>query len=572
MVSRIILFFAVAVFFAFSLTDRKEYPQDYFISPVDSEIRLSGTFGELRPNHLHAGIDIKARNGKIGQTLYAAADGYVSRIKMQSGSYGKVVYISHPNGYTTVYAHMHKFTPELEKYVREQQYRRKKFEVDLYPEANRFNFKQGEKIGTLGLSGRSYGPHLHFEVRDSRTEKPINPLLFGFKVRDNKPPMINGLKIYHLNDKRETTKSQVHQLIPTGTKYRIKGDTIMLSAWRVGFGLKTYDKMSNTPNWNGVYAVTMYQDDEPAYRFEMETFDFSETRYINAHLDYEEQVAKKSYFNRCYTLPGNRLTIYQEQKDNGVIRLHKNKASKITMISEDLSGNKSKLEFWVKRKEVEPVNSAPYNYFLPYNEENLIDNGGLYLYFPPNCLYENLYMEYHSSLEKSANVFSSVHHVHDYKTPVHRYYDIGIRPTSLPDLLKKQAFIAYCDKKNVIFNCGGKWKDGRLVAKVRDLGDYSIMTDTKTPVIKPKHFQTNMKGFNTMSFTVTDNFETAKNIDYINYKATVDGQWILMEYDAKNDLLQHRFDGSIKPGEHVLRLVVSDNVGNEKVFEKKFIR
>ncbi len=572
MIQRFLLLITLISIFAFASKDRKEYPQNYFRSPVNHEIRLSGTFGELRPNHLHAGIDIKAVNGKIGQAIFAVADGYVSRVKMQSGSYGKVLYISHPNGYTSVYAHLHKFTPELEEYVKNAQYQKKSFEVDLYPEVGKFKFTHSEKIGTLGLSGRSYGPHLHFEIRDSGTEKPINPLLFGLQIKDTRAPMINELKVYFLNDKRETTRTKTYKPIQSGGKYRIKGDTISLSAWRTGFGLKTYDNMNSTSNWNGVYAVSMYQDDDLIYSFEMETFDFGESRYINAHLDYEEQVAKKSYFNRCYTLPGNRLSIYPEQKNDGVIKLHKNKASKITMVSEDLGGNKSKLEFWVKRKKVKPADTNPYNYLLPYNEENIINNESIYLYFPARCLYENLYMEYHSTRDKSANVYSSVHHIHNYKTPVHRYFDIGIKPVGLPDSLRSKAFIAYCDKKNIISNCGGKWKDGKLQTKVRDLGDYSIMTDTEAPKIIPKNFKSNMKGFNTMSFKITDNFKAAKNVTYLDYRATVDGKWILMEYDAKNDMITHRFDGSIKPGAHVLRLTVEDSCGNKKVFKRDFKR
>ena len=572
MVMRFFLFFLVLIFFSFSLTDRKDYPQDYFASPVNHEIRLSGTFGELRPNHLHAGIDIKARGGKIGQPLFAAAEGYVARVKMQSGSYGKVLYISHPNGYTSVYTHLHKFTPELEQYVKDQQYNKKSFEVDLYPEAGKFNFSQGQQIGTLGLSGRSYGPHLHFEIRDTETEKPINPLLFGIKIKDTRAPMLNQLKVYLLNDKRETGDTKIYNLIDAGSRHRIKGDTLMLSGWRAGFGLKTYDHMNSTSNWNGVYAVQTYLDDDLIYGFEMETFDFGETRYINAHLDYEEQVAKKSYFNRCYSLPGNRLSIYPEHKNHGVVKLLKNKAQKITMVSEDMAGNRSKLEFWVKRKPVKEVENEPYNYFLPYDEENIIDNEALYLYFPARTLYENLYMEYAASREKAANLYSSVHQIHNYETPVHRYFDIGIRSVGLPDSLRSKAFIAYCDKKNVISNCGGKWKDGKLTTKVRDLGDYSIMVDTEPPTIRVKNFKSNMKGYNTMSFVIKDNFKTARNVTYLDYKAMVDGQWILMEYDAKNDLLTHRFDGTIKPGEHVLRLRVTDNCGNERLYKKTFVR
>ncbi len=557
---------------AFTTTDKKNYPQDYFRSPVGHQIYLSGTFGELRPNHLHAGIDIKAHNGRIGQPIYAAAEGYVARLKVQSGSYGKVLYIRHPNGYTTVYAHLHQFSDELERYVKEQQYQRKSFEVELFPAAGQFAFAKGEQIGKLGLSGRSFGPHLHFEVRDTDSEKPINPLLFGFAVEDTRAPRIHELKTYFLNDKRETLDTRTYNTIPTGANYRLKGDTLLLGAWRVGFGVKTYDHMNRIKNWNGVYALDLYQDDQLIYNFEMETFAFSESRYINAHLDYEEQVTKKSYFNRCYALPGNELSIYPNQIEEGIIKLSRSKATKITAVARDVEGNTSKLTFWAKRAKVREPESRSFNYLLPYREENIVNTSSLYLYFPKRCLYENLYLKYTASVDRSANIYSSVHHIHHYTVPVHRYFDIGIRPTGLPDSLRSKAFIAFCDHKNRVTNCGGKWKEGRLLAKVRDLGDYCIMTDTEPPRIRIVNFQYNMKGYNKMSFKITDNYNTARNVRYLDYQATIDDQWILMEYDAKKDLLAYRFDEKVGPGEHTLLLKVTDSRGNTTRLERTFVR
>ena len=569
-----ILLLGFLVFSSFGLewNPKKDYPQDYFRSPVNTAILLSGTFGELRPNHLHSGIDIKAHKGKTGQPILAAADGYVARIKIQSGGYGNVLYVNHPNGYTTVYAHLGSLPKEIDTYVKKAQYRKKKFEIELFPKAGTFKFTKGQKIGTLGMSGRSYGPHLHFEIRDTKTEKPINPLLFGLKSTDKVAPKLHELKVYYLNDKRESLETKTHKLIKGKRNYRIKGDTLYIPAWRAGFGLKVYDHMTGTPNWNGIYSLEMLQDDEPAYSFEMETFAFRESRYINAHLDYGEQVSKKSYFNRCYSLPGNRLSVYNNVKEKGVITLHKNKASKITMIAKDIAGNNRKLEFWVKRAEVKSFDKAPYNYLLPYEEENIIDNDALYAYFPKGTFYENLYLQYRSSTEKSSNVYSAVQHVHDYETPVHKYYDLAIRPTNLPDHLRDKAFIAYCQPNEKVISCGGEWKDGRLQTKVRDLGDFYIMVDETPPTIKPDKFQTNMKGYSRMTFKIKDNFETARNIEYLDYRATVDGQWILMTYDAKNDLLTHRFDDKIKAGTHQFKLVVTDSRGNEKVFEREFKR
>ena len=572
---RLLLLLIITTTFLLSFnlsTSKKSYPQDYFRSPISGTIRLSGTFGELRPNHFHAGIDIKAKDGKIGQSLLAAADGYVSRIKMQSGGYGKVLYINHPNGYTTVYAHLHEFDPAVEAYVKKMQKEKESFELELFPQPNQFVFKKGERVGKLGMSGRSYGPHLHFEIRDTRTEKPINPLLFGINVTDNIPPRAHQIKIYSLNDKRETLATKKIDLRKNGKRYSVSKDTVVIGAWRVGLGIKVYDNQNGASNWNGIYSLQMLQDGEPVYDFKMETFAFDETRYINAHLDYEEQVDNKSYFNRCYTLPGNNLSIYDQRIEDGVITLRSGKASKINMIIKDVAGNTSTLQFWVKRGEVKTPDSKNYNYILPYDEDNQIETNGLYLFLKKGTLYENMYLKYSTAIDKSEGVFSSVHQIQDYKTPAHRYFDLGIQPNGLPENLRDKAFLAYCGKSKAPINCGGEWKNEKLQAKVRDFGNYCIMVDTQAPKITPVRFQSNMRGTSKMTFKVEENFETARNLDPFTYKVTVDGQWILMEYDGKNDLLVHRFDGSIPKGKHDIRIEVKDLRGNENVLERSFTR
>ena len=572
---RLLLIFLVLLCTAFTINiaTKKNYPQDYFRSPIDQAIRLSGTFGELRPNHFHAGIDIKSKDGKVGQRLFAIADGYVNRIKVQSGGYGNVLYIQHPNGYSSTYAHMDRYRKDIADFVKKAQYEKESFEVELFPSPEQFPLKKGEVIGRMGTSGRSFGPHVHFEIRDSRTEKPINPLLFGLKVEDTRKPKLHELKAYFLNDKLETLDTRKYDLSPAKNRYYIKGDTLNLGAWRVGFGLKVYDHMNGVHNWNGVYSIEMFQDDSLVYQFEMESFSFAESRYINAHLDYEEQVTKKSYFNRCYILPGNNLTTYPYQINHGVINLHKNKASKIEMRTRDIAGNLSKLIFWVKRKTVEPKDDGKtFNYILPYDQENIVQNDYFKAHFPNGSFYENLYLKYSSTAERSTGYYSSVHHLHDYKTPVHKYFSLAIKPRSLPDELHEKAFIAYCDKDNKISSFGGKWKDGMLQAMVRDLGDFCIMVDEIPPVIKPIHYQRNMKSFSKMTFKITDNIETTGRARGLKYKARVDGQWILMEYDAKKDLLIYRFDNRIAAGEHQLVLELWDNRNNKTIFEGSFVR
>lgn len=566
---RLIAFFSILLLLAFTVRPEEaaDYPTDYFRSPVGQPLRLSGTFGELRANHFHSGIDIK---GAIGQTLYAAADGYVARIRVQKDGYGNCIYLQHPNGYTTVYAHMNNFAPELEAFIKEQQYKDQTFEVELFPEKDRFFFKKGAAIGAMGTTGSSFGPHLHFEIRDSRSEKPINPLLFGLEVPDRRPPRMHQLRVYALNDKLETVEAKTYDLLPKGNQYSIAGEVLTIGAWRAGFGIKVYDHMDEVPNWNGIYELKMYVDGQLVYHFDAESFSFSETRYLNAHLDYEQQVAARNYFNRCYRLPGNRLSMYGQCLNEGVVKLYKDQTTTVTIVAGDLAGNESRLEFKVRRGEVDPPAAAPYNYVLQHDEANVIDNYSINLHFPEGSFYEDLYMNYRADKERSSNIYSDVHSVHDYRTPVHRYFDIAIRPTILPDELKSKAFIAYCDERNRITNYGGAWENGMLKTRVRDLGDFYIMVDTSPPKIRPVAFQSNMKGHSKMSFRISDDYATAGNARELTYQATVDGQWILMKYDEKNDLLFHEFDGRLTPGSHELRLVVSDGLKNEAEYSATF--
>ncbi len=549
------------------------YPTDYFRSPINGALRLSGSFGELRSNHFHAGIDIKSTIGGSGQAILAAGDGYVARVKVQAGGYGNAIYMRHPNGYTTVYAHLSEFSPELAAYVKEQQYARQSFSVDLYPSAGQISFQKGDKIGKLGNSGSSGGPHLHFEIRDSGTEEPINPLLFGLKVADTQAPRLHQIRVYALNNKRETLDARSYDIQKGKTRHYVKGDTVYVGANQAGFALKTYDHMNGVTNWNGVYRISMYSDEELWYQFTTERFAFHQTRGINAHMDYEERVTKKSYFNRCYLLPGNQLPFYKNVINRGVVQLSKNKATKITMVTEDISGNTTRLIFWAKQSQTQTaISEKRFNYVLPYDDESAIDNGALYLYFPKKSLYETLYLDYKTSTDYSENVHSAVHHIHNSRTPLHKYCDIAIEPTTLPSHLRDKAFVANCGKKNSITNMGNKWKDGRLWGKTRNFGDFCIMVDTVPPTIKPQTFQSNMRGKNRMTFRIDDNYSTGGSAKGLDYRATVDGQWILMEYDAKNDRLLHRFDGRIPAGQHQLRIVLTDAVGNRREYEADFTR
>ncbi len=559
------------------LTSRAEptepFPTDYFRMPVNPEkIRLSGTFGELRSNHFHTGIDISSSSGSVGQPVFAAADGFIDRIRVQESGYGNVLYLKHPNGYTTVYAHLDKFSSAVERYVKEAQYKRQQFEVDLYPTDGSFKVKKGEQIARMGNSGSSEGPHLHFEIRRTSNQKALNPLLFGLPVADNIPPELRDMKVYFLNEKREVLSSQAFPIEqrPDGT-YGIRGDTVRLPAWRVGFGIKAFDQATGNPyNKNGLYTLRLLANDEPAFQWQADEIDFDETRYLNAHADYSAHERYGAWFHRCFVLPGDRLSNYTRTESLGAIPLYKEVPTKITIKATDSYNNLSEISFWVLRDEVSPAPKPDYQFELPYDVDNRVDMEGFALSMPRGTLYETLYFNYETT-PAQAGMYSPLHHVHNPTEPLHRYCTISIKPENLPEALRPKAVIARVEKGRPV-NCGGNWRGDLLETRIRDLGDYCVMADTTAPTITPVVFSADMRRKSTMSFRLRDNFRIDGRADKLRYQGTVDGKWILFEYDSKRVRLTHRFDGRIGPGQHTLRLVVTDDRGNEGVFERNFVR
>jgi len=563
--------FAILLLLSFTFGEDATYPQDYFAGPVAGALSLSGTFGELRPGHFHAGLDIK---GKVGDALLAAAEGYVSRIAVSPDGYGKVLFLAHPNGYTSLYAHISRFSPELEAYVKGHQYALQSYSVDLRPEPGQFAVEKGAVIAAMGMTGSSFGPHLHFEVRDSKGRLVINPLNFGLPVADHRPPSMKRLRLYAVDEQGGASAVKDLRLLERkpGAFHLPEGDTLYTTASLTALGLEVFDQQDGASNRNGVYSLKLFRDDSLAFHFSMERFLPEETRYLNAHLDYAALQEEGAYINRCYRMPGNALSNYKTAESP--IPLEPGEAVKVRLEAEDMAGNTARLAFWLKRLPGGEKGFRPfYNYYLPYDEPSIIQTPSLYLHFPDSSLYENLYLHYEPVLEDSYGIFSLVHHIQNPGTPVHHPFEIAIRPTLLiPGHLKGKAFVAYCGSGGAIVNCGGEWKAGSLQAQVRAFGPYCIMADETPPAITPLNFRRNMGGAASLAFHISDNFETAGDVPGLEYRGTIDGQWVLFEYDAKDGRLEYFFEDTLARGEHQLRLEVKDALGNVAVFEGGFRR
>ncbi|MBC7774578.1 MAG: M23 family metallopeptidase, partial [Phycisphaerae bacterium] len=555
---------------ALTMVEKEIHPTDYFAQPVTGAIHLTGTCGELRPNHFHAGLDI---DGITGNPVFAAADGYIETIKVQASGYGNALYIRHPNGYITLYAHLDHFTADLQQFVKNSQYEQERFEVELKPPDGLFKVHKGQQIAYLGNTGSSQGPHLHFEVR-SPSGKAVNPLLCGIKVVDKVAPEFRDMKVYFLNDHREVLGSKPFSLQKDKKgNIGLEGDTVRIGGAFVGFGVKTYDHTTGFRNDNGVYSVALFANDQLAFQWTADEFDFDDSRYINAHIDYSVRQRYGAWFHRCFTLPGDFLSNYTRTSTMGAISLDKDKPTKITLNISDASGNSRQLNFWALRNEsaMETFLSAPYQFLLPFDAESHIDLEGISIALPKGALYETVPLQYMSSQDSSNDIFSHMHNLHDEQTPIHKSFTLKIMPTRLPPALRSKAVIANCNEGKPD-NCGGTWQGEWLSTQIRTFGDFCIMADTIPPRITPVVFAADMRRKNTMAFRILDNFAITGTAENFTYRGTIDGQWALFEFDKKRNRLTYAFDNRVGKGEHTLRITARDDRANEGVFEGKFLR
>ncbi len=554
--------------------DGSRYPRTYFSSPVNRQIKLSGTFGELRTNHFHAGLDIKSSNGISGDPVYTAADGFVSRIKVEEFGYGNALYIDHPNGFSTVYAHLDRFAPEIAAYVKAEQYRLKTFKIDLYLSKNHLPVTRANPIGVMGNTGSSFGPHLHFEIRHTAGQIPVNPLHFGFDITDRTPPVIQQLLLYEYNESGVLVRtSQLEPKRISSGAYTF--DQIVTSdASMISFGLRTFDSHDGVSNKNGVYGISCSIDREPLFAFTLDEIPFEKTRYLNAHIDYPHKVKENKYFHRCHPLEGNQLNIYETGPERGIVYLNTEIPRKVEFAATDYNGNISRLSFDIIRQhnlsQTLPA-LASYEVLGSPDQIAIVQQPGVQVVWPKGSFYEKTPLSIERLPQESPDSFSPYFVISPTEAPVHVYFEILIEGLGVPPHLIDKVFIARCEPNGRIVNCGGKWIGNNLVTGVRQLSTYTIMMDTIPPTITPLHFGNKMSGWSRMAFKISDNFGIKDRGRDLLYDAWVDDEWILMSLDGKTGILTHEFDGRILPGEHRLRLRVIDDRGNQSIWERPFI-
>ncbi len=535
-----------------------------FISPIHHAIAISGSFGELRPNHFHSGIDLKSSKGVDGDVVLSAEEGYVSRIKIQASGYGNALYIDHPNGYTTVYAHLASFNTELDSFVRAKQYELESFPLDIYLGSEEINFAKGDTIGYMGNSGRSYGTHLHFEIRETVSEHVMNPFLFGIIPEDTKSPKLNNVLLYSLDKDFIPTKNKVLKVKKTksGDLY-LSNKVIEIDGWRMGIAIDTYDWMDGSWNKNGIYESKLYINDSLIFKVQFDKFSFEQSRYANACIDYERKQTKGgNRVMKLYTDPGNKLQIYNRNILSGVIPLFADNSQRVKIESLDFHGNISEVNFLVKRKaEISPMESKVFNYYFHYDSVNTVNSGNVYFSLPIGTLYRNSLFEF----TQDGQNFS----IGNKAIPCHRYYNIEFDLSSDVTNIDSKLCLLY-KVGNTYKSFGGSIEGGIFKSRVNRFGDFKIGLDTIPPSISKVSKNSNYKRGDYIDFTVKDNFEVLGSAKDLNIKTYIDSEWVLHIFDEKNHKIRIPVQPVLLEGKHELLVVVIDDKGNMQKLSSQF--
>lgn len=534
-----------------------------YIPPLANPTRLSASYGELRSNHFHSGLDFKTEQ-RTGLPVRAVADGYVSRISVMPGGYGKCIYLTHNDGYTSVYAHLDKFNKDIDNFIKSKQYLIKSFALNIDTlTAKCFTFKQGDIIAYSGNSGGSGGPHLHFEIRETDSECPITPIYPALKIRDKTPPQVSRIKIYaesnatKIAGKNADKKFEIKYINGQST---INEGVPVAIAGGFSLGINAIDQTDGETNRNGIRGYDIFIDDTLVYNFDIDKFSFADTRFINTVMDYSEFKNNRTNYYRTYIVNGNPLQFYNTKLNRGIFLFNDVATHKIKIVVYDHFDNKRILKFDVKSQAIttpDILNKPTQGVLFKHDRFNSHTVDGFKIEAEAKAFFEDVDLIVTINPQRE-NTLSSVYTL-DRNTPLFKPVTVTLDGSRVPANLKDKSFIVSIDKNGKRDYVGGDWDGNNLTAKTSSLGSFSIAHDIVPPVIKPVNISENkvISSQGNITLTLSDDFSGVNKIT-----PHLNGKWILMDWDPKFKTLRYTFDQQLVKGRNVFDIQVTDRAGN----------
>jgi murein DD-endopeptidase MepM/ murein hydrolase activator NlpD len=543
-----------------------KYPQGYFRNPLDIPMSLSANFGELRPGHWHMGLDLRT-NQRENLAVFAAADGYIAHIGIRPMSFGRFIIIRHANGYSTLYAHLNQFYPELEKFVRDKQKEKRSWPIDIDFTGTSFKVEKGKEIGKSGNTGGSQGPHLHFEIRDTETGKCLNPQLFGYNIKDDVPPAISRLAMYDRNISTWLQTPQIIKVVKTSKGYSTSPAKILTGSNKISFAISTTDRVSGSSGPNGTFGFRLYYDAQLQITYTIDNIDYDESDYINAHIDKRYKNAGGPYVQHLSRLPGFKgHIIYEPINGTGVIELNDTLTHNISIEVFDANENVSTLSFQIKfsDKLAAKTAAASQRMLLP-NQVNIIEEKEFEAYLPDYSLYDSIAYVYNQQNIFSPEAVTAQHRLSDPVYPTHLTFPVKLKMTRQVSEELKGKIVIERKWKNERTVRKAEWQNGWLSASFGDFGIFQGLIDTIAPKINAPGKGNDTLDLSSLSriiFTPTDNSSVR------SFRAELDGEWLKFSNDKGRNHI-YIFDEQCPFGIHELKVRVEDIVGN--VTEKTWV-
>ena len=531
--------------------------------PMDIPVLLSGNFGELRSNHFHSGIDFKTQ-GVEGKPIHSVQDGYVSRISVSPWGYGNGLYITHPDGTTTVYGHLQKFSQKITAYLKEKQYEQESFNVNLSLTPDELPVKEGELVALSGNTGSSGGPHLHFEVRDTETEEPIDPIeYYKDLIKDTQAPKIQGIMVYSMPGKGVVNGSRRKlELKPVTAKNGKQTLTGKIEAWgEIGLAVKGYDYMDNTSNIYGIKDITLTADSQVIFHSNLDRFAFDESRYLNSFTDFEEWKEHRSFYIKSFVDPGNRLR-FIESLNRGILTIDEPRTYHLTYQLADAFGNTTQLSIQIEGKEqpipeVDTENTELFHWW----SDNRFGAKGIRLTIPKGNLYDDLYFRY--SVKEDSTALGATHILHNKPVAFHKSAKLSLR-LQTDTLENKQQYGIVRLQNGRRSWTGGVYRNGWVDADIKETGSYTLGQDLVPPTITPLNPATWVSK-QAIALRLSDNLSGVQT-----YRGEIDGQYVLFEMNSKSVITYHFDKERLARGKHTLKLVVTDACGNQSTYTYPF--